>query len=206
MPGKITRINNEASNADGNCNTLLEEFTSICKPDESSSSSANEQSFQLSVEQVCERVDSAIKLKFCTVWVIHCVCITFCSRMCWLWPFCFFTSDKLDGISAMSDLFSGSTPMVVSLFEAHVDLRLNFHHHLIVDGRVDAKVEDWLSKHTPKPLVRKCVHVSACIQMCSWLACPSKYYTPSYGMENATSRSRPMQPETKTKFINCIQT
>ena len=77
------------------------------------------------------------------------------------------SADKLDGISAISNLFSGSKPMVVSLFEAHVDSRLNFHDHLIADGRVDAKIEDWLSKHTPKTLARKHVHVSACIQMCS---------------------------------------
>ena len=67
MPGKITRINNEASKTDATCNNLLKEFTTICRPDESSCPGENEQSFQLSVEQVCERVDSAIKLKFHTV-------------------------------------------------------------------------------------------------------------------------------------------
>ena len=46
------------------CTEVLREFHSACDPLESSCAQANQQSFQVTTEQVCDAVNTKVKLKF----------------------------------------------------------------------------------------------------------------------------------------------
>jgi hypothetical protein len=49
------------------CEAVLEYFHSSCDPSKNSCSNANQQSFQVTVNQVCAAVNSKIKLKFASM-------------------------------------------------------------------------------------------------------------------------------------------
>ena len=63
LPAKIARIQDLAKNGDSNCDDLLEEFHSSCSPTRQTCSSANEESFHLTVEQICDAVNTPTRLK-----------------------------------------------------------------------------------------------------------------------------------------------
>ena len=59
----IHRIRSLTSDS-SNCGKVLDEFHSACDPSEESCSNPNDQSFQLSVDQVCDGVNTPTKLLF----------------------------------------------------------------------------------------------------------------------------------------------
>ena len=58
LPTKIARIQDLAADESSGCNLLLEEFHSACSPDEQTCASVNDESFQLTVDQVCDAVNT----------------------------------------------------------------------------------------------------------------------------------------------------
>lgn len=57
-------VDGSSSNDEAKCNEVLSYFHTSCDPNEESCSKANQQAFQVTIDQVCEAVDTPIKLKF----------------------------------------------------------------------------------------------------------------------------------------------
>ena len=63
LPVKISRIKALADEDTSSCNALLEEFHTSCPHDQQTCSTANIESFQLTIEQVCDAVNTPTLLK-----------------------------------------------------------------------------------------------------------------------------------------------
>ena len=58
------KIKGSGSDTPGLCNEVLSFFHSACDPKEDSCSKANQQSFQVTIDEVCKAVNTKTKLKF----------------------------------------------------------------------------------------------------------------------------------------------
>jgi hypothetical protein len=62
LSAKMSKIKSLAQESGDDCTSLLSEFTTLCEPEATSCSSTNEYSHQLTIQQVCDRVDNSEKL------------------------------------------------------------------------------------------------------------------------------------------------
>jgi hypothetical protein len=58
------KVASSSSDNPDDCNAILSQFHTACDPSQESCSQSNQQSFQVTVDQVCAAVNSPTKLKF----------------------------------------------------------------------------------------------------------------------------------------------